>query len=372
MIAKSEIEKLSKKNHLGNIVEFLDHLRKPVRSDHRKAGQYPYYGANGQQGTIDDYLFDEPLILLAEDGGNFDDPERTIAYKVEGKCWVNNHAHVLRVKDGNNIDYVLYHLAFYDVCPYINGATRSKLNKSQAEKIILYTPDYEEQKRIAEILNRANSIRQKRRETLRLADEFLRSTFLEMFGDPLINYNNDNNPRLGELANINMGQSPPGNSYNSIGEGKPLLNGPAEFGEKYPKEKQWTTQPTKIATPGEILFCVRGATAGRMNWADKEYCIGRGIAAISSKGKVSAEYIYFFLHRMYKYFQSTSSGSTFINIGKESLLNLKLPHPNSCDNKRFSQIFNEIDKLKEQYKRSLQESENLFNSLMQRAFRGEL
>ena len=81
---------------LGEVVEFLDSKRRPVKEADRKPGPFPYYGANGQQGTIDAYIFDEPLVLLAEDGGFFDAPERGICYRISGKTWVNNHAHVLR------------------------------------------------------------------------------------------------------------------------------------------------------------------------------------------------------------------------------------------------------------------------------------
>lgn len=82
---------------LDKVVDFLDNQRKPVTASERMAGPYPYFGANGLQGTIDDYIFDESLVLLAEDG-HFGIPGRSIAYAVSGKCWVNNHAHVLRPK----------------------------------------------------------------------------------------------------------------------------------------------------------------------------------------------------------------------------------------------------------------------------------
>jgi len=74
---------------------------------------------------------------------------------------------------------------------------------------------------------------------------------------------------LGELAEILMGESPKGKTYNTSGDGVPLLNGPAEFGRKFPTAVQWTTAPTRIANPGDILFCVRGNTTGRMNMADR-------------------------------------------------------------------------------------------------------
>src|SRR5437868_9574371 len=86
--------------------------------------------------------------------------------------------------------------------------------------------------------------------------------------------------RLIDVADIVMGTSPPGDSCNSTGIGEPLLNGPTEFGPHHPTPVQYTTAPRRFAETGDILFCVRGSTTGRMNWADRRYAIGRGIAAI--------------------------------------------------------------------------------------------
>ena len=108
---------------LGEVVEFLDNLRVPVKESERaqRKGLYPYDGANGQVGWIDGYIFDEPLVLLAEDGGNFGSKEKPITYKITGKSWVNNHAHVLRPRNGCDIDYLHRALSFYDVSQYLTG-----------------------------------------------------------------------------------------------------------------------------------------------------------------------------------------------------------------------------------------------------------
>jgi type I restriction enzyme S subunit len=168
---------------LGDICEFLDHKRKPVSEELRKPGAYPYYGANGQQGWIDDFIFDEPLVLLAEDGGNFGSKTRPIAYKVSGKTWVNNHAHVLRPLDGCDLDYLTHALSFYDVTKIVSGSTRPKLTKGNAELIRFPLPDLNEQRRIAGELERADGLRRTRRYALELADTFLPAAFLQLFGD---------------------------------------------------------------------------------------------------------------------------------------------------------------------------------------------
>ena len=76
--------------------------------------------------------------------------------------------------------------------------------------------------------------------------------------------NSTQNVTLGQIANIVMGQSPTGDTYNKVGIGTPLLNGPTEFGESHPTPVSWTSTPTKKCKPGDVLFCVRGSTTGRM------------------------------------------------------------------------------------------------------------
>jgi type I restriction enzyme S subunit len=136
--------------------DILDSMRVPVNAEDRdkRIGEIPYYGANGLQGYIDDFIFDEPLILIAEDGGCFDEfATRPIAYRIKGKSWVNNHAHVLRAKETFCQDAVFYNLEHKDIQSFIVGGTRSKLNQVALRAITLTLPTSKpEQTKIAEIL----------------------------------------------------------------------------------------------------------------------------------------------------------------------------------------------------------------------------
>jgi type I restriction enzyme S subunit len=172
---------------LGDICDFLDSRRVPVEESLRIPGHYPYYGANGQQGWINGYIFDEPLVLLAEDGGHFGSKTQPIAYQISGKTWVNNHAHVLRPRKICNPDYLCYILSYYDVTSLVSGTTRPKLTKANAEEIKIPLPPLDEQRRIAAILQRADRLRRLRRLSRQLSDTFLQSVFLQMFGDPATN-----------------------------------------------------------------------------------------------------------------------------------------------------------------------------------------
>ena len=129
----NEMEKML----LEECCEILDSQRVPITASDRKEGPYPYYGANGIQDHVADYIFDDELVLLAEDGGNFGSKERPIAYRVSGKCWVNNHAHVLKPKEGLDVDYLCYSLMFYNTDGLVNGATRQKLTQAVMRKMLI-------------------------------------------------------------------------------------------------------------------------------------------------------------------------------------------------------------------------------------------
>ena len=163
--------------------EILDSMRIPITAANRKEGEYPYYGANGIQDYVADYIFDDELVLLAEDGGNFGSKEKPIAYRVSGKCWVNNHAHVLKPKAGLDVDYLCYSLMFYKVDGMVNGATRQKLTQSAMRKMQIPSRCMEEQKHIVDELNRIIKIKKQRQQELQLLDELIKARFVEMFGD---------------------------------------------------------------------------------------------------------------------------------------------------------------------------------------------
>jgi type I restriction enzyme S subunit len=145
--------------------DILDNFRVPMNDEVRQTmqGNIPYYGANGVQGFIDKFIFDEGLILIAEDGGNFEEYNtRPIAYKISGKSWVNNHAHILRAKENFNQDYIFYSLVHKDILKFIKGGTRSKLNKGELEKIEIEFPaTKKEEDKVAEIIFIAESVIEK-------------------------------------------------------------------------------------------------------------------------------------------------------------------------------------------------------------------
>lgn len=143
--------------------------------------------------------------------------------------------------------------------------------------------------------------------------------------------------KLSAIANIIMGQSPSGNNCSDIktDDSAPLLNGPTEFGDKFPTPIQYTIEKTRMAKPGDILFCVRGSTTGRMNFSDQDYCIGRGLASISGKeGKAETGYVFHIMCDIKDsiFNEAKGGGSTFPNIASKQLNDWLVPYHD--DNKR--------------------------------------
>ncbi len=133
---------------LGDVTEVLDSLRKPVTKQDRKPGPYPYYGASGVVDYVSAYIFDEPLVLVGEDGAKWGAGERT-AFSISGKTWVNNHAHVLRPKRSVILDdYLVISLVAQDLSQFITGMTVPKLNQARLISIGISLPPLAEQHRI--------------------------------------------------------------------------------------------------------------------------------------------------------------------------------------------------------------------------------
>ncbi|MEK4114640.1 restriction endonuclease subunit S [Paenibacillus sp. FSL W8-0919] len=124
---------------------------------------------------------------------------------------------------------------------------------------------------------------------------------------------------LSEVAIILMGQSPKGEYCNDTGNGVPLLNGPTEFGTVHPTPVQFTIDPKRMALKNDLLFCVRGSTVGRMNWADRDYAIGRGLAAIRPNNPRIRHFVKALISFNLPFMINSSTGSTFPNISKDLL-----------------------------------------------------
>src|SRR5690554_5148590 len=147
------------KVHLKDSAECLDNRRVPLNAEERSKmqGNIPYWGANGVVDYVNKFIFNETIVLLAEDGGYFDEyATRPIANLSYGKSWVNNHAHILRAKANCSNEWLYYSLVHKNILGFVNGGTRAKLNKKDMLMIGLLLPPLEEQKKIVDVLSCAD------------------------------------------------------------------------------------------------------------------------------------------------------------------------------------------------------------------------
>ena len=148
--------------------------------------------------------------------------------------------------------------------------------------------------------------------------------------------------KLGEVADIKMGQSPRSEFYNSRGEGLPFYQGVTDFGEKYPKKSIYCSQPTKIAEAGDVFFSVR-APVGNVNVAIEKSCIGRGVAALRMKNG-NNDFLYFFLKNYERYFKNISGGTTYESINKDQIEDIELSIPEDPnEQKRIADVLSAFD-----------------------------
>ena len=147
---------------LGQLTDCLDRLRVPLNESERRKrrGDIPYCGANGVLDYVDAFVVDDDVILIAEDGGYFDEYEtRPIAYRMTGKCWVNNHAHILKAKPGVDQGFVFHGLVHRNILPYLASGTRAKLNRSELDKIPVGIPSRSaEQRAVSRALDDADAL----------------------------------------------------------------------------------------------------------------------------------------------------------------------------------------------------------------------
>nr|WP_277882979.1 restriction endonuclease subunit S [Paracoccus salsus] len=151
---------------LDQISENLDRVRVPITKSERVAGDIPYYGASGVVDHVADYLFDEDLLLVSEDGANLLARTYPIAFSISGKSWVNNHAHVLRFDDPAAQEFVRLYLNSISLEPYVSGMAQPKLNQKQLNRISIPFPDDATR---SEIVRRAHAISE---ETQRLQGNY--------------------------------------------------------------------------------------------------------------------------------------------------------------------------------------------------------
>ncbi len=289
------------------------------------------------------------------------------------------------------VNYVINNEKFYSqLYKYVKGATRPRISRTNLEKIGINIPDIKLQVKIITILNKADSIRKKRRETIKLADEFLRSTFLEMFGDPFLNprewklfpveelvpKDEKNAIKAGPFGSSLKKEFYSDSGYKIYGQ-EQVIKDDFNYGDYYINESKYKELENCKIKSGDILISLVG-TYGEISIVPEKFHPGiinpRLMKITLDKKKMNPIFFKSLLksHGMKTMISQFSHGGTMDILNVGIIKSLQFPKPNIDLQNKFAEIVEKTEKLKEKYRQSLEESENLFNSLMQRAFKGEL
>jgi type I restriction enzyme S subunit len=173
--------------------------------------------------------------------------------------------------------------------------------------------------------------------------------------------------KLGDVADLTMGQSPPSSTYNTVGKGIPFLQGKAEFGEIYPKPAKWCSAPLRTAKRGSVLVSVR-APVGDANLANQDFCIGRGLAALSGKQLLVNEFLFFYLLDSKSLLEEQGTGSTFKSINKAILTNFPIPLLPLAEQRAIAEALRAVQEAQEATGRVIAAARELKQSLMRHLF----
>ena len=361
---------------LEEVCEILDSRRVPITAKNRKTGIYPYYGANGLQDYVAEYIFDDELVLLAEDGGNFGSKERPIAYRVSGKCWVNNHAHVLKAKPLVNADYLCYALMFYDTEGLVNGATRQKLTQTAMRQMMIPYRNMTEQLQIADEINQVIRLIDKRKEELSLLDQLVKSRFVELFGDPVSNPKDWNIEPLGKRCGIITGNTPPRSEPENYGKyiewiKSDNINTPFTFITKAQEcLSEAGFEKCRFVEAGSILMtCIAGSIdcIGNVAVTDRRVAFNQQINAIVPE-QDEVLYLYWLMQLSKPMIHRTINMALKGILSKSQLSEIVFPFPPITLQEQFVAFVEQTDKSKLAVQKSLEELEILKKSLMQQYF----
>ncbi len=171
-----------KRVRFDSISENLDSKRVPVTESDRKDGVYPYYGASGIVDWINDYIFDEDILLVSEDGANLLMRSTPIAFSVSGKSWVNNHAHVVRFHDFATQKFIEVYFSLIDISEDITGTAQPKLNQAKLNTMLFCWPPLSLQKQFAAFVERVDQQKQTVQQSLEKLELMKKALMQEYFG----------------------------------------------------------------------------------------------------------------------------------------------------------------------------------------------
>ena len=364
---------------LGEVCDFLDNKRVPIKDADRSKmqGCYPYYGASGIIDYVNDYIFDDDLILLGEDGANIINRSTPLAFLVSGKVWVNNHAHVLKAKESNHRYYVCAFLESLKYDKYNTGTAQPKLNREVCSNIEIACPPLPEQQRIAEVLGTWDVAIEKQGALVDKLTERKRALMQQLLTGKkrLPNFSEPwETVRLGEIGSIITGSTPPMNVDEYYG-GNSLWATAIDFKGMYLKDTQIKLSELgaakyRVVPKGSVLVtCI--ASIGKNVIADTELSFNQQINAIIPNKNYKSEFVYFQIENSINKLHEVAGAGAVKIINKTSFANIKLEFPSLPEQTAIAQILTTADREIEGAKAKLESLRSQKRGLMQQLLSGK-
>ena len=367
--------------NFGDIVNIRDSEREPLnkkeRNEIKGSGTYPYIGANGIVDWVDEYLFDEKILCIAEDGGSWGKNEVCTQIYNE-KCWVNNHAHVVTAKEKVLTEYLSYYLNYQDLNSFITGTTRGKLNQTNLKKIEIPLPSLSEQKAIVAKLERSQRLIDIDRQMLAKYDELIQSVFLEMFGDPVRNEKGLPRKKIKETGEVITGNTPPKKNPENYGsEIEWVKTTNIVEDQLYPTTaEEYLSEIGKelgriIPENSLIVCCIAGSLSsiGKCSIVNREVSINQQINAIVPiPDIIDTTFLYAQFLVGKNLIQDASTKSMKGMVSKSKFEKIELLVPDISTQRQFSTLFKKIKNEKQKLWLIKNKSEELFSSLVMVAF----
>ena len=366
---------------LDKISENLDSKRKPITSSDRIEGEIPYYGASGIVDYVKDYIFDEPLLLISEDGANLLARSMPIAFSVEGKTWINNHAHVLRFRDIKLQKFVEIYLNSISLETYVTGSAQPKLNQKMLNEIPIPLLDEHQVGLVVSSIEKLKNVSDKRKQELQALDDLIKARFVELFGDPETNSMGWDLCALSEKLNVLGGYAFKSDMFDEE-DGIPVLRiGNINAGYFKPINMVYWKEDESLERyamyPGDLVMSLTG-TVGKDDYGNvcilgddyDMYYLNQRNAKLEIKEGIDK----FYLSQLLKFEQikkkltGISRGVRQANISNKDILNLVVPIPPIELQEQFADFVQQVDKSKVAVQKALDETQLLFDSLMQQYF----
>lgn len=336
---------------------------KPVKDKDKTTGQNPVFGTNGQIGTSDlPPLCNHASFILGRKGAY-----RGVHYSGTPFSVIDTAFYVENLRpDILDIKWAYYKFLTYDINSMDSGSAIPSTDRYEIYAIEVELPTIEEQSSIVKLLEGFDN----KIELNQLINDNLQKQAQAIYSE-IFSGSSVSSGSLGEIADVTMGQSPNGNSYNEDGIGEVFYQGRAEFGFRFPTRRLFTTEPKRMAEAGDILLSVR-APVGDLNVAYERCCVGRGLSAIHSKDGNSSFLLYTMFSLKSQLDVFNGEGTVFGSINRNALNALPLSIPDAADIAKFEKVVWPMDELIRANYEKICRLQTIRDSLLPKLMSGEL